>query len=175
MSPLTQVLLWCPIQVTVLAFAALGVGSLFGRRRPAAGATVAVAALLAVAGLTVTAFAPWPAWGLNWERLPWSHAAAASSQQAKPPGPETLNKFSISRLDDDFVDLHARADDPSQEAAVSISFWSRARTFLTGNWIGILAALYCVGLVLMLIRIALGFCSWKRRNISCQRSRHDSP
>ncbi len=157
MSPLTQVLLWCPIQVTVLAFAALGVGSLFGRRRPAAGATVAVAALLAVAGLTVTAFAPWPAWGLNWERLPWSHAAASSIQQAKPPGPETLNKFSISRLDDDFVDLHARADDSSQEAAVSISLWSRARAFLTGNWIGILAALYCVGLVLMLIRIALGF------------------
>ena len=45
MSALTQVLLWCPVQVSVLAFAALCVGSLFGRRRPAAGATVAVAAM----------------------------------------------------------------------------------------------------------------------------------
>jgi hypothetical protein len=57
MNSLAQVLLWCPVQVTVLALAALGIGTIAGRRRPAAGALVAVAALLAVVGLTATALA----------------------------------------------------------------------------------------------------------------------
>lgn len=88
MSSVTQILLWCPVQVSVLACTALGVGSLLGRRRPAAGATVAVAALLAVAGLTATAFCPWPAWHLGWEKLPWSHSADSHIQRAEPAGRE---------------------------------------------------------------------------------------
>ena len=97
MSSVMQILLWSPVQVSILACAVLGVGSLLGRRRPAAGASVAAAALLAVAGLTATAFSPWPAWHLGWENLPWSHLANSHDQQAKPAGREMPNRFAQSR------------------------------------------------------------------------------
>ena len=74
-----QALLWCPVQVTVLALAALGIEAIIGRRRPAAGALVAALALIAVVGLTATAFSPWPSWPMTWDRLPWRHATEPSN------------------------------------------------------------------------------------------------
>ena len=50
MSAIAQPLLWCCLQVTVLALAALVFNGLFARRRPAAGAVVAARALFAVVG-----------------------------------------------------------------------------------------------------------------------------
>jgi beta-lactamase regulating signal transducer with metallopeptidase domain len=166
MSSVTQILLWCPVQVSVLACAALGVGSLLGRRRPAAGASVAVAALLAVAGLTATAFCPWPAWHLGWEKLPWSHAADAHSQPAEPAGRDTPIRFAQSRLDDDLVDAKAIASDSPREAAAPITSSSRLWTVLADHWLGLVAALYFVGVAGMAVRIALGFAAVRsyRRN-----------
>ena len=157
MSSVTQILLWCPVQVSVLACAALGVGSLLGRRRPAAGASVAVAALLAVAGLTATAFCPWPAWHLGWEKLPWSRAADAHGQPAEPAGRDTPIRFAQSRLDDDLVDAKAIASDSPREAAAPITSSSRLWTVLADHWLGLVAALYFVGVAGMAVRIALGF------------------
>ena len=165
MSSVTQILLWCPVQVSVLACAVLGVGSLLGRRRPAAGATVAVAALLAVAGLTATAFCPWPAWHLGWENLQWSHPADTRNQQAEPAGRDTPGRFTQSRLDDDLVDAHAIAGEP-QEAAVPIASSSRLWTVLADHWLALVAALYVIGVAGMAVRIALGFAAVRsyRRN-----------
>ncbi len=166
MSSVTQILLWCPVQVSVLACAALGVGSLLGRRRPAAGASVAVAALLAVAGLTVTAFSPWPAWHLGWEKLAWSHPADLHSQQAEPAGREIPDRFAQSRLDDDIVDANAIPRDSLSEAAVPTSSSSRLWTVLADHWLGLVATLYFVGVAGMAVRIALGFAAVRsyRRN-----------
>ena len=154
MSSVTQILLWCPVQVSVLACAALGVGSLLGRRRPAAGATVAVAALLAVAGLTATAFCPWPAWHLGWEKLPWSHSADSHIQRAEPAGREAPSPFAQSRLDDDFVDTIA--GDSPQNAAVPTASSSRLWGALADHWLGLVAGLYFIGVAGMAVRIALG-------------------
>jgi beta-lactamase regulating signal transducer with metallopeptidase domain len=166
MSSLTQILLWCPVQVSVLACAALGVGSLLGRRRPAAGASVTVAALLAVAGLTATAFCPWPAWHLGWEKLPWSHAADSHGQQAQPAERETPIRFAQSRPADDLVDARTIAGDSPREAAVPTASSSRLWTALADHWLGLVAAIYFVGVAGMAVRIALGFAAVRsyRRN-----------
>ena len=89
MNSLAQFLLWCPVQVTVLALAALVIGAIVGRRRPAAGASVAAAALLAVVGLTATALSPWPAWTISWDRLPWTHVNVASEARTEEPASHT--------------------------------------------------------------------------------------
>ena len=61
MNLTAQPLLWCCLQVTLLAVAALVFNALFARRRPAAGAVIAASALFAVVGLTAMASAPGPA------------------------------------------------------------------------------------------------------------------
>src|SRR5690242_8771770 len=88
MNTIIHALLWCAVQVTVLAIAALAIGTVVVRRRPAAGALVAAAALLAVSGLTATARSPVPAWPISWDRLAWRQAtriADTTADHATPP------------------------------------------------------------------------------------------
>jgi beta-lactamase regulating signal transducer with metallopeptidase domain len=156
MNSLTQILLWCPIQVTLLAIAALAVGGLAGRRRPAAGAVVAAAALLAVVGVTAMALSPWPDWAISWERLPWHNATAAVEVPANPSalGP------AIQPTEPVFDDRHnyelpiASRATAAQERTES--FAHRVWALVAGNGITIAAVLYLVGVSLMLLRIGLG-------------------
>jgi beta-lactamase regulating signal transducer with metallopeptidase domain len=156
MNSLAQVLLWCPVQVTVLALAALFIGTIAGRRRPAAGALVAAASLLAVVGLTATALAPWPAWAISWDRLPWTHATAASEAKAEGPASPGAIKLPSRELDNEQgyerpIVRHSTTSPPQSD-----SFLDRAWTTISGNWVALTAVLYVAGVGGMLLRIALG-------------------
>ncbi len=64
MNGSTQILCWCAVQVTVFAAAALLVGSLVARRRPAVAASLSLDAFIIVVGLTLSAACPWPRWDI---------------------------------------------------------------------------------------------------------------
>ncbi|HEV3303936.1 MAG TPA: M56 family metallopeptidase, partial [Planctomycetaceae bacterium] len=156
MNSLTQILFWCPVQVTVLALAALAIGAIAGRRRPAAGALVAAAALLAVVGLTATALAPWPAWTISWDRLPWTHAIAANEAKTEGLTSPAATNFPTRELDNEqgyerpIVSQSTTV--PSRAEISPDKTWAA----ISGNWITLAAVLYLVGVGVMMLRIALG-------------------
>src|SRR5580693_4923038 len=100
MSALTRALLWSPVQVTVLALAAIVIGAIVGRRRPSAGALVAAAALVAMVGLTAAALSPWPAWDISWEWLPRHHPIATSDGKPEQPAIAATAKLPAQAFDD---------------------------------------------------------------------------
>jgi len=156
MNSLTQIVLWCPVQVTVLAIAALGIGTVVGRRRPAAGAVVAAAALVAVVGVTATAFSPWPDWTIAWDRLPWGKTVATAATKpnapTRPPAiPLAEQPVEVGEDDAQPIDGRATAVQASPE-----SFIHRVWASCVGNWITIAVTLYLVGVGVMVLRIALG-------------------
>ena len=86
-------LLWCPVQVTALAVAALMLDAVVGRRRPAARALIAVSTLVAVVGLSATALFPWPAWEIDWHALVTHRTAAVAEQAADSPAPGAVSEL----------------------------------------------------------------------------------
>jgi beta-lactamase regulating signal transducer with metallopeptidase domain len=166
MNSFAQVLLWCPVQITVLALAALAIGTIAGRRRPAAGALVAAAALLAVVGLTATALSPWPTWAVSWDRLPWTHATAASELKTAGPAPRAAINLSTPELDNKKVYERPMGGQSTSDQARAESFSDRTWAAVLGNWVTLVAVLYLVGVGLMALRIALGLVAVRgyRRN-----------
>jgi beta-lactamase regulating signal transducer with metallopeptidase domain len=164
MNSLTEILLWCPIQVTVLAIAALTVGTLAGRRRPAAGAVVAAVSLFAVVGVTATVLSPWPDWAISWERFAW-HKAAVVEAPANPTDVHVAIQPSEQVVDDgyDYEPIAGRATAAQRPAG---SYVHRAWALIAGNWITVAATVYLIGVGLMLVRIAVGLraVSGYRRN-----------
>ena len=72
MMPLTETLLWCLLQVTLIASLALALGAGMRRWFHQPSAIVPAAALAIVVGLTICAFIPWPTWwryGPDWEAM----------------------------------------------------------------------------------------------------------
>jgi beta-lactamase regulating signal transducer with metallopeptidase domain len=162
MNSLVQVLLWCPIQVTVLAAAALGLDAMIGRRRPAARALVATAALVAVVGLSATALCPMPAWGINWESL-FGHP---SDQMAAASVPNELSRLKRSDVPHPLI---GNDSSPTKTAAVvAPASWSLADGWakVVDNGAFIATGLYLIGLVGMALRIGLGLSAVRgyRRN-----------
>jgi beta-lactamase regulating signal transducer with metallopeptidase domain len=151
-----HVLLWCPVQVTVLAIAALGIDAVIGRRRPAARALVAASALIAVVGLTATAMCPWPAWAIAWDGLPWRHMTESSQTIADRQEPDIATGVSTSRFGDDrgsdgsFSKRSTSADEKAD--SVLGRFWAT----VASNWAMLVAILYVVGVGGMAVRFGLG-------------------
>jgi beta-lactamase regulating signal transducer with metallopeptidase domain len=166
MNSLTQILLWCPVQVTVLALAALAVGSIAGRRRPAAGALVAAAALLAVVGLTATALSPWPTWTISWDRLPWTRTTVVSETKDEGPATSAAIKPTPREIDNERADERPVVRPSTTGQAPADSFLDRTWSAVVGNWIKLAVALYLAGVGVMVLRIALGITAVRgyRRN-----------
>ena len=166
MNSLSQILLWCPVQVTVLAFAALGIGAIAGRRRPAAGALVATAALIAVVGLTATALAPWPAWAISWDRLPWTHATEARQAKTDDTVVHAATNLPAREIDNEKGYERSIVSQSTTGPAQADSFLDKAWTSITGNWPMWVTALYLAGVGTMVLRIVLGLVAVRgyRRN-----------
>jgi beta-lactamase regulating signal transducer with metallopeptidase domain/uncharacterized protein (UPF0248 family) len=166
MNSLTQILFWCPVQVTVLVLAALAIGSIAGRRRPAAGALVAAAALLAVVGVTATAFSPWPAWVIAWDGYLGLHAIAESEIKADGPAPHAALNVASSQLDKDQDFERPVAGRATPLQAPAEPFFDKAWAVMTDNWALLAAGLYLVGVGAMALRIAFGLMAVRgyRRN-----------
>jgi beta-lactamase regulating signal transducer with metallopeptidase domain len=166
MNSWTQILLWCPVQVTALALAAIVIGAIVGNRRPAAGALVASAALLAIVGLTATALAPWPAWAISWDRLPWTHSTVASETITEDPAPHPAINLSTRELDNEQGYERPIVSQSTADQAQPASFLDKAWTSISGNWITVAVVLYLAGVAIMVLRIALGLVAVRgyRRN-----------
>ncbi|HUE17152.1 MAG TPA: M56 family metallopeptidase [Planctomycetaceae bacterium] len=159
-------LLWCPVQVTVLALAALGIEAIIGRRRPAAGALVAASALVAVVGLTATALSPWPDWGMTWNRLPWRHATASTVSFADGSVLDAATKFPTLRVGHESRSDGSQLKQSTIAAPQTDSLLARSWTAIADNWAVVAVALYLVGIVGMAVRIVLGLTAVRgyRRN-----------
>jgi beta-lactamase regulating signal transducer with metallopeptidase domain len=147
---------WCPLQITVLTLLALGLDAIIGRRRPAAGALVVASALIAVVGLTAAVFSPWPSWVPTVERftprriaskideVPGNIAGDRSGQPAPPL----------------FVDDRAEANEAIASSAAlvepSTSVLAQFSSVIAARWRQILAVLYLAGTSLMAVRFGLG-------------------
>jgi beta-lactamase regulating signal transducer with metallopeptidase domain len=156
MNAIIQTLLWCPVQVTVLALAALAIGTLAGRRRPAVGAWVAVAALLAVVGLTATALSPTPAWKISWDGFLWNRATATVDPNTGGPAPRTAIPLTTSEIADVVGGERTTGPTSPSAQAPAESFFTKAWGWLGGNWIPLAAVLYLIGVIGMGLRIVLG-------------------
>lgn len=156
MTVSAHLLLWCPVQVTVLAVAALALDAVIGRRRPAAGALVAAAALVAVVGLSAAALSPWPSWPVTWDRLPWRSLSAASDSPADGAAEDALLN---TRLPGD-GDGKATDGLPQYRTAGAFppsgSFARRIWNFVADHWPALVALLYLAGVGVMAIRFGLG-------------------
>ncbi|HXY34981.1 MAG TPA: M56 family metallopeptidase [Planctomycetaceae bacterium] len=156
MSSLTQILLWCPVQVTVLALVALAVGMIAGRRRPAAGALIAAAALISFVGLTALAFSPWPDWSISWDRLAWRQAVVADDTSPEAPSEGPAFNF-IARPSKEVRGL----EQPIPACSTGLrqpeaSLLDHARADVPADWPRLIAVLYLAGVAAMALRIALG-------------------
>jgi beta-lactamase regulating signal transducer with metallopeptidase domain len=96
MNDFANVLFWCALQVSLLAAAALAITFAAARRGPAAGALAAFSGLLAVIGLSLAAFSPWPNWIIPsaahqpnspFIKMQWTKPRAATRRPTPlPPG-----------------------------------------------------------------------------------------
>jgi beta-lactamase regulating signal transducer with metallopeptidase domain len=164
MSAFAQDFLWSPVQVTVLAAAALGIDAMIGRRRPAARALVAISALVAVVGLSATALCPFPAWGINWDSV-FGHPRQTSDPTAAG-APDATSALARRGNSHEVRGTHSSPNrvvvggEPVRWSLAS--FWAK----VTDNWALLAALLYLVGAVCMAVRIALGLAAVRayRRN-----------
>ncbi|HEV8066567.1 MAG TPA: M56 family metallopeptidase [Planctomycetaceae bacterium] len=155
MSALTRALLWSPVQVTVLALAAIAIGAIVGRRRPSAGALVAAATLVAMVGLTAAALSPWPAWDISWEWLPKHHPIAAGDGKPEQPAIAATANLSAQTFDDprDFEQpLKGRSTTGHEPAGLLDRDWNQT----ANDWAMLAVVLYLAGVALLALRIALG-------------------
>src|SRR5262245_63204447 len=65
MNSIGAALVWCVIQVTLLAGVAALVYGLVRRNGPPARALAALAGLILIVGLSVLTFSPWPQWEMG--------------------------------------------------------------------------------------------------------------
>ena len=165
MNSLAQVLLWCPVQVTVLATAALAMDAMIGRRRPAARAVVAISALVAVVVLSATTLCPLPAWGINWDSH-FGRLRQTSDLTAAASAPNAISKLARPDVPD-----HLASNNSSLKklaVAEEHTNWSLASSWakIAGNWAFFAAGLYLVGVIGMALRIGLGLAAVRgyRRN-----------
>jgi beta-lactamase regulating signal transducer with metallopeptidase domain len=166
MSLTIQLLLWCCLQVTLLAVAALVFNSLFARRRPAAGAVIAASTLFAVVGLTAMALSPWPSWHLSWDHVFLRHAAKAEDAAVGTTEPYPVLKQVVARSHVAVADLPE--SEPANPAGESESTLQRVSDVVARDGLFVLGVLYLAGLAVMTVRIAWGFAAVRgyRRNSS---------
>jgi beta-lactamase regulating signal transducer with metallopeptidase domain len=155
MNLTTQLLLWCCLQVTLLAVAALVFNSLFAHRRPAAGAVIAASALFAVVGLTAMALSPWPSWHLSWDHVFLRHAAKAEDAAVGTTEPYPVLKQVVARSHVVVADLPE--SEPTNSAGESASTLQRVSDVAARDGLFVLGVLYLAGLAVMTVRIAWGF------------------
>ena len=89
MEPLTQSLVWCIVQVTLIAALAWLLCWALARWTGPTTALVPAAALAAIVALTACAFAPWPSWwryGPSWQVAAMSVDAAEEPSRSRLPG-----------------------------------------------------------------------------------------
>ena len=156
MNLASDLIWWCPLQITVLTLLALGVDAVVGRRRPAAGALVVASALIAVVGLTAVAFSPWPSWVPTVERLtPRRIARAVDELPIKVAGDRlgqsAAPSFAIDRAEDNEPIASSTA-----RVEPSTSVFAQFPSVIAAHWRQILAALYLAGASLMALRFGLG-------------------
>jgi beta-lactamase regulating signal transducer with metallopeptidase domain len=155
MSLTIQLLLWCCLQVTLLAVAALVFNSLFARRRPAAGAVIAASALFAVVGLTAMALSPWPSWHLSWDHVFLRHAAKTEDAVVGTTEPYPVLKQVVARSHVAVADLPE--NEPVNPAGESASTLQRVSDAVAREGLIVLSVFYLAGLAVMTVRIAWGF------------------
>ena len=168
MNVASDLIWWCPLQITVLTLLALGLDAVIGRRRPAAGALVVASALIAVVGLTAAVFSPWPNWVPTVERFTSRRIASAVDEMpASIDGDRSGQPAPTS-----FVNDRAEESEPIASSAArvesSLSIFAHLGSMIAARWRQILAILYLAGASLMAIRFGLGLAairSYRRHSI----------
>ena len=92
MSFITDPLIWCVVQITLVGLLAWALCAALRRWSATGNAAVPAAALAAIVILTICAFAPWPGWWTFGAKLPaWKAIAANSGNVPRRPAesPET--------------------------------------------------------------------------------------
>ena len=162
-----QVLLWCVLQITVLSIVAMAIGAIIGRRRPSAGALVAGAGFVAVIGLSLAAFSPWPTWKISRDSFGWHDASSSKEVNIDRPAFLPVVERSAIRAADDRTWDDISATNPSTIRKLSVSFWERSREFAADHW-GICAfLLYLIGVGVMALHMGWGLATvrdYRRRS-----------
>jgi beta-lactamase regulating signal transducer with metallopeptidase domain len=182
MDLLSQPLLWCIVQVTLVALLGWLLCTLISRMSSPGAAVVPAAALAAVVLLTASAFAPWPHWwrfAPQWQsttdvfRSPVANARGASSVlesslsdvPSETATSATLDESAFPPIHSDFEQHNIQQHDAADSSFTRTRFWS---------WLPALAAtaLTC-GAVLGLLQLTAGLLS-VRRIRKASHTLHDS-
>ena len=167
MNQFGLVLVWCAVQVTVVAAVAAVCALAIRRRAASVRSLVVLTGLVLIIGLTALAFSPWP----NWTRIVSTAADVAPPSDAQPqPPPATTAADTES---DDPAPRPPREDaDRATMAAAANAFWNelqRGRTAESSSssvaWPKLVAALFLLGGGFALLRLTAGVVAvrWHRR------------
>lgn len=173
MAVLTDPLLWCVIQVTLVGALAWALCAAVRRWSAPGSAIVPAAALAAVVVLTLCAFAPWPGW---WRFAPRWEAEAAAVEESSAPA-ESPEQSDLATHADQVATaeetLESPADLPPLQTANAFDAPATPASPLAANapfalpaWLGsAVAALLVIGVVGGLLQLTLGLLSVR----SCRR------
>lgn len=168
-------LLWGVLQVTLFTLAGLAVYLLARRRGPAAGALAAAACLSMAVGVSALALAPWPHWytlapSEHTENAAPASVASAATPEARVPLDEVEDSSAPSPKRD--IAPLSRFD---EAAAAWQGFWQGLRNPRAAEtaaeagkapaaprWPAMLGVIFVAGLVLAVVRLALGLFAVRR-------------
>lgn len=166
MNQLTMTVIWLIMQISLLCLITAVVYGIARRGNPNAGAATIVTGLLLVAGLTITAFCPWPEWSF-----------AVANQTKTAPGHQDNNHVSTVASSDALGDLDPtglNSDSANEQSAVGFEYftalWQELQSSLAEqreivaresrpSWIGLLVVVVPVGAAIGLIRLIMGLIS----------------
>lgn len=182
MNSLGAGLVWCGVQVSLLAIAGGAVYFLLGRRGPAARSLAAFSVLTISIGLVAMAFSPWPSW---WQVRPSQFAASDAHQStASGDAATAASSTNIAEQADNAQPSHARSTSAPLQVESDAATWARAlwSTVWDGlgsrapsdattapRWPAVVAWLLAVGAAMGLLRVVVGLAAvraYRRRTQS---------
>ena len=160
MNSLGITLIWLTVQVTILALVGLGLTYLAARHRPGAGASTALATLLATALLAMLAVCPLPSWW-TWDMGPAGEAAPTSSNPAgNTDSPAQASLQAASPVSGGGFGLAGFI--PTLRDLVRVSQGAALDGGASWNWPATAAAIALTGTSLGVLRLLLGILAIRR-------------
>jgi beta-lactamase regulating signal transducer with metallopeptidase domain len=172
MNALGITLLWCGLQVTVVAALACVVYVACRKLGPAGRSTIALTGLLSVVGLSAFAFSPWPRWEFSEvtanaaQSTTNSNSAVAVSLANATEANAVTNPQPAQGLDADSSDIIDNSDDEPSFAALFLDSFRQEMeqasvpvvesSAPSWRWPEILAALFLAGVSIGLLRLCGG-------------------
>ncbi len=180
MNSLGAGLVWCGVQVSLLAISGVVVYLLLGRRGPAARSTAALSVLVIAIGLAALALSPWPRW---WSPQPIAASEhqlvaqtneAAAAQMADAASGDRAQPATGTSSPATMPAMHVESNATTWAKAVWSSVWDglgnrpSSGSKATPRWPGVIAWLLAIGTLVGVVRLIVGLAAvraYRRRTM----------